>query len=91
MSMFTPYVNKKYCHLGGQASWAKMMSCRGKLTVLACNPTKKVNKAVELTYLSKKHCVSSLKKFTIKNCQSELRLASISSAIVLYMVASSAF
>jgi hypothetical protein len=29
-----------------------MMSPGGKLTVLACNPTKKVNNAEELTYLS---------------------------------------
>jgi hypothetical protein len=37
---------------GGQASWAKIMSPGGKLTVLACHPTKKVNKAEYLTYLS---------------------------------------
>ncbi len=37
---------------GGQASWAKMMSPWGKVTSLACHPTKKVNKAEELTYLS---------------------------------------
>ncbi len=36
----------------GQASWAKMMSPRGTLTALACHPTKKVNIAEELTYLS---------------------------------------
>jgi hypothetical protein len=36
----------------GQASWAKMMSLRAKLTTLACHPTKRVNKAEELTYLS---------------------------------------
>jgi hypothetical protein len=36
----------------GQASWAKMMSPRGKLTALASHLTKKVNKAEELTYLS---------------------------------------
>jgi len=38
--------------LRGQDSWAKMMSPGGKLTAQACHPTKKVNKAVELTYLS---------------------------------------
>jgi len=36
----------------GQTSWAKMTSHGGKLTALACHPTKKVNKAEELTYLS---------------------------------------
>ncbi len=36
----------------GQASRAKKMSSGGKLTVLACHPTKKVNKAEELSYLS---------------------------------------
>jgi len=35
----------------GQASWAKMTSPGGKLTALAYHPTKKVNKAEELTYL----------------------------------------
>jgi hypothetical protein len=29
----------------GQASWAKMTSPEGKLTAMACHPTKKVNKA----------------------------------------------
>jgi hypothetical protein len=29
----------------GQAGWAKMTSLGGKLTALACHPTKKVNKA----------------------------------------------
>ncbi len=33
----------------GQAGWAKMTSAGGKLTALACHPTKKVNKAEELT------------------------------------------
>jgi hypothetical protein len=33
-----------------QASWAKMTSPGGKLTALACHPTKKVNKAAELTH-----------------------------------------
>jgi hypothetical protein len=36
----------------GQASWAKMMSPGGKLTALACHPTKRVNKVEELTSLS---------------------------------------
>ncbi len=35
-----------------QASSAKLMSLGGKLTVLACHPTKRVNKAEELNYLS---------------------------------------
>jgi hypothetical protein len=34
-----------------QARWAKMTSLGGKLTVLACHPTKKVNNAEELTYI----------------------------------------
>jgi hypothetical protein len=34
----------------GQASWAKRTSPGGKIT-LACHPTKKVNKAEELTSL----------------------------------------
>jgi hypothetical protein len=29
----------------GQSSWAQMISPEGKLTALACHPTKKVNKA----------------------------------------------
>jgi hypothetical protein len=36
----------------GQASWAKMMPPGGKLSAVACNLTKKVNNALELTYLS---------------------------------------
>jgi hypothetical protein len=36
----------------GHASWAKMMPLGGKLTALACHPTKKVNKAEKLTYLA---------------------------------------
>ncbi len=36
----------------GQASLAKMTSLGGKLTVLVCHPTKRVNKAEEVTYLS---------------------------------------
>jgi hypothetical protein len=36
----------------GQASWAKMMSPGDKVTAIACHPTKKVNKAEDLTYLS---------------------------------------
>jgi hypothetical protein len=35
-----------------KASWVKMTLPGGKLTVLACHPTKRVNKAEELTYLS---------------------------------------
>jgi hypothetical protein len=31
--------------VGGQDIWAKMTSPEGKLTALACHPTKKVNKA----------------------------------------------
>jgi hypothetical protein len=38
--------------LRGQASWAKMMSLRGKLTAPVCHPTKFVNKAKERTFLS---------------------------------------
>ncbi len=37
----------------GQASLAKMMPIRGKLTTLVCHLTKKVNKAEYLTYLSR--------------------------------------
>jgi hypothetical protein len=36
----------------GQPSWDKMSSSEAELTALACHPTKKVNKAEELTYLS---------------------------------------
>jgi hypothetical protein len=36
----------------GQASSAKMTSLGGKLTALACHPTKRASKAEELTYLS---------------------------------------
>jgi hypothetical protein len=35
-----------------QAIWAKMTSPEGKLTPLACNPTKKLNKAEELTHIA---------------------------------------
>jgi hypothetical protein len=35
----------------GQVRWAKMTAPRGKLTALACHPTKKINKVKELTYL----------------------------------------
>jgi hypothetical protein len=35
-----------------QASWEKIMSPGGKLTAVACHPTRKVNRAEELTYLS---------------------------------------
>ncbi len=37
----------------GHVSWAKMMSPGGKLTALACHPTKKVNQAEVRTYLYK--------------------------------------
>jgi hypothetical protein len=43
---------EKVTSFRGQASWAKMASPGGKLTAPACHPTKKVNKAEELTYLS---------------------------------------
>jgi hypothetical protein len=36
----------------GQASSAKLKSLGSKRTELACHPTKRVNKAEELTYLS---------------------------------------
>ncbi len=35
-----------------QASWAKMTSPVGKLTAIACHPTKNVNKTGELAYPS---------------------------------------
>jgi hypothetical protein len=38
----------------GQAGSAKITSLAGKLTALTCQPTKRVNKAEELTYLSTK-------------------------------------
>jgi hypothetical protein len=38
-------VNKNMMSLRGHSRWAKMMSLGGKLTVLACHPTKNVNKA----------------------------------------------
>jgi hypothetical protein len=36
----------------GQARWAKMTLAGDKLIAQMCHPTKKVNKAEELTYLS---------------------------------------
>jgi len=36
----------------GQPRWAKMISPGGKLTALAYHPTKKADKAEELTYLT---------------------------------------
>jgi hypothetical protein len=42
----------KYDVTQGQASWAKVMSSRSKLTALAYHPTKMVKKRRELTYLS---------------------------------------
>jgi hypothetical protein len=40
-----PECKQNMMSLRGQASWAKMTSLRGKLTVPACHPTKFVNKA----------------------------------------------
>jgi hypothetical protein len=40
---------QKMASFRGQARWAKMMSPEGKLTALVFHPTKKVNKAEELT------------------------------------------
>jgi hypothetical protein len=37
--------NQNMMSLMGQASWAKMASLGGKLTALACYPTKYLNKA----------------------------------------------
>ncbi len=36
----------------GQTRWVKMISPGGKITTFVCHPTKKVNKAEELTFLS---------------------------------------
>ncbi len=36
----------------GQAGWAKMTSLGDNLTPTSCHPTKKINKACELTYIS---------------------------------------
>ncbi len=36
---------------GGQAGWAKVTSLGGKLIVVACHSTKKVNYTDKLTYL----------------------------------------
>jgi hypothetical protein len=47
-----PDVNKTMTSFRGQASLAKMTSLGGKLTALACHPTKRVNKAEERTYFS---------------------------------------
>jgi hypothetical protein len=38
--------------LRGKASWAKMTSLKGNLTVLVCHPTKFVNKAEKQTLIS---------------------------------------
>ncbi len=43
---------QKMTSFRGQARWAKMMSPEGKLTSVACHPTKIVHKAEELTYHS---------------------------------------
>jgi hypothetical protein len=40
-----PECKQNITSLRGQAGWAKMMSLGGKLTALACHPTKFVNKA----------------------------------------------
>jgi hypothetical protein len=40
---------QKVMSFGGQTSWAKMTSPRGKLTAAACHLTKKVNISDELT------------------------------------------
>jgi len=55
----------------GQASWTKRMSSCGKLTVLACHPSKKVNKVEELTYPSTNISVDYLigKKLCCQFCQ----------------------
>ncbi len=47
----TPDVSKKMMPFRGQNWQAKMASTGSKLTALACHPTKRVNKAEELTYL----------------------------------------
>ncbi len=47
----------------GQATWAKIVSLGGKLTALGCHPTRKVNKAEELTREYKRvkyHCTVDL-------------------------------
>jgi hypothetical protein len=51
--LVTPNINNEKTSFRGQASWEKVTSPGGKLTALACHPTKKVNKAEELTYYSK--------------------------------------
>ncbi len=43
---------EKVPSLRGQACWAEMTSPGGKLTMLACHPTKKVNKGVANLSLS---------------------------------------
>ncbi len=57
--------------LKGQARWAKMTSLWGKLTALACHPTKYVNKPEHPTYLTtdigrKYHMTNATGKFTKK-------------------------
>jgi hypothetical protein len=52
----------------GAASWAKMTSPGNKLTTLVCHPTKKVNIAEELTYLSINIAISLPYQHCIKNC-----------------------
>jgi hypothetical protein len=45
----------------GQASWAKMTSHGDKLTELLCHPTKRVNKAEELTNIAYKDILKLLR------------------------------
>jgi hypothetical protein len=47
-----PDANKKRCHSAGRQAGPNLHLHGGKVTALACHPTKKVNKAVELTCLS---------------------------------------
>jgi hypothetical protein len=48
-----PKCNLNMMSLRGQASYAQMPSLRGKLTALACHPTKYVNKSVTNLHLYK--------------------------------------
>jgi hypothetical protein len=45
VTLIYPYPKQNMTSLRGQASGAKMMSPGGKLTALACYPTKNVDKA----------------------------------------------
>jgi hypothetical protein len=51
-----PDENKEMISFRGQAGLAKMVSLEGKLTALVCHPTKRVNKAEELTNHSTNIC-----------------------------------